>query len=775
MTNKSTSRYVIKSELGKGGMGRVLLAFDTSCQRDVAIKVLNPKVIDKDGTKKRLEREYTAAAQIRHPNVIQVFDYGVNEDGAPYIVMEFLPHPTLAATLSDIGRFNAKDFLPLAQQLAEALGVIHDTGVVHRDLKPENIVVSPDGRPIILDFGLSKATDFTTMTKTGAIIGTPQYLAPEQLRGHKATAQSDIHALGAIFFEMLAGVHPFKAKSIHDLASKLLAEDRPSLGSIVPNIGRAWEQLIEGCIALDPKDRYGSAKELLRDLQAIEERGQAATLSRPTVPVENKKSSQSLATVKTHRHQKHYWPAIVIVCLLVFLAYSLVGRGGDDTPFTVEALKTEQGPGWLVVSWSSERPYVSKLIFEEPRSFVTEGDSGAPVKNHQVIVSSLPENSNCSFRVLFPNGDKSLQQRVQLSRLVVELLEVEKKRTSVVLRWKQSHGVSTFIEWPGGRFKGEQVKGCWSTTLPWPIESKEATMVIDLGKGGKREIALAKLVQEQIMRHLRRLEGTKPPALVSETLEQHLGKIGGQPAWLAYAANLNKRIYALGLLNDFYAMADLSPFIFEGRFVHARHQYRVYKSLLGVIHMSLWSPALIGRRIFDLEKLPHLGHFALGLKASIREDMLVEVRKATEGRLGLTVNDRATIGERVKRWRSTFTIPSLTNVEAAEMSFTVSPLGRNYLRLCLNDQPVVLDVYDRVVLVHEGNPYLAKARKGKLDLESFVTEMATVSTLYQRIPLSVLKAGENKIELVSETLSYRDASWNLLGVFAVGLRLQKSR
>ena len=774
MTNKASSRYVVKSELGKGGMGQVLLAYDSSCEREVALKILNPNVTDKEGVQKRLEREYAAAAKIKHPNIIQVFDYGVNENGSAYIVMEYLPYPTLSAKLADKGRFTAKEFLPLAIQLTEALQVMHEAGIVHRDLKPDNIVLTPEGRPIILDFGLAKVANVTTMTKTGAIIGTPQYLAPEQLRGERAKEWSDVHAIGTVFFEMLAGINPFKAKNVQELARKLLKDDRPPLSSKVPNIGSAWDHLLQRALALKVEDRYQSAKELLKDLRTIEERGQAATLDMPRKKPPRQKSSVSVPTVTTQKRPKSYGGAIAIILLLVIFAYIFVARGEEKTTYNVEAMKIEKGPSWLSVNWVSEKPYPSKLVFDKPRSFVAEGDSGAPVKNHEVIVTPLPENSTCVFRVLFPNGEKSLQQRVQLSRLTVELVKVERKRKSIAISWKQSHGESTSLQWTGGRFIAQKENGLWLSLLPWPLAAKDINMVIDLGKGAKKEISLSELLQEHIMRHLRRLETTVPGDLVSETLRTNVGTIGGQPSWLAYSESLNKRIEALGLLQDFYALSQVTPLIYEGRLVPERYQYRLYKAFMGVIHMSLWSPALIGRRIFDLKHLPHLGHLTLSLAPTIREDSMVEVRKATAGRLGLTVNDRAAIGERVKRWRSTFTIPSLAGVEATEMSFTVSPLGRNYLRVRLNKQPVVLQVYDRLVLTHEGNPYLSTAKKGKLDLEGFVAEMTTVSTLYQRVPLSLLKEGENHIELVSETLSYRDASWNLLGVFAVGLRLQKS-
>ncbi len=764
-------------------MGKVLLAHDTRCDRDVAIKVLSPKVTDKVATKKRLAREYTAAAKIRHPNVIRVYDFGSTDDGSAYIVMEYLPHSTLDKEVEKLGRLSPDKFLPMAIQLTEAIATIHSASVVHRDLKPENIVLTPEGRPIVLDFGLSKSSDFTTMTKTGAIIGTPQYLSPEQLRGKKADFRSDLHALGVIFFELLAGVNPFKAKDIQDLANKLLQGERPSLERVAPDVGPAIAAVVSRCLCMKPEDRYQSADELLADLRKIEEEGLQTEIF---TPVKKEHSSRKLSAKKPSTPSPGPQTKRPVLFISVFLAVLFVtyllsrqgSGGGNSLPYTVETLTSEAGPRWLTVRWRSERPYPSKLHFEEPRDFVIEGDGGAPVRDHEVFVKDLTEGANCVFRVLYPGGDKSFRQRAQLSRFVVELIAVESSGQQSKITWTQTHGQKCTVrlvadDGVGGRFYGQKEGEKWQVLIPkLPKRLRDILIETEFLQGGKREISVAKLVLSQTMKHLRRLEALDPTAIVTEIFDQNSGA-HKRATWLAYAKSMDHRVNTMGILSDLEGLAKISTLLFETDFIDAELQYRVYKACLGVIHMSLWSPALIGRRIFALPAVPSFGQWDLSLKQTIRADVSIEIRKATESRLGLSVSDKTAIGMRVKRWRRKFNIPSLAGVEAAEIGLTVSPLGRNYLKIYINGKTQTAELYDRLVIEHEGNPYLGKSQ-GNLDLEGFVTEMAAVNTFYQRIPLSLLTPGENEIELVCETISQRDSSWNLLGILGIGLHLQKS-
>jgi serine/threonine protein kinase len=278
--------YEVVDAIGRGGMGEVYRARDTRLGRIVAIKVLPAHVATNADLKQRFEREARALATISHPHICPVFDVGA-QDGLDYLVMEHLDGETLAARLAR-GPLPLDQALRCAIDVADALDQAHRRGIVHRDLKPGNIMLTTRGA-VLLDFGLAKRTVAGTVTgltavgsptapqtAAGTILGTLQYMAPEQIQGKEADARSDIFALGAVVYEMVTGTRAFDGDSAADVVAAVLEREPPPLSTRQPVTPRSLDRLVKTCLAKDPERRWQSAGDLVRELTWIVEDVQIA-------------------------------------------------------------------------------------------------------------------------------------------------------------------------------------------------------------------------------------------------------------------------------------------------------------------------------------------------------------------------------------------------------------------------------------------------------------------------------------------------------------------
>src|SRR5271167_970995 len=286
--------YEIVAPLGAGGMGEVYRARDTRLDRTVAIKILPSHLSDDATRRQRFEREAKVISSLNHPHICTLYDIG-RQDGVDFIVMEYLEGESLAARLAK-GPLPVPQVLQYGTQIASALDKAHRNGVTHRDLKPGNIMLTKAGAKL-LDFGLAKAgpalageatlTDVvaqaTPVTREGAIFGTLQYMAPEQLEGKEADARSDIFSLGTVLYEMVTGGRAFQGKSQISVASAILEKDPEPISTLQPLTPPALERTIRVCLAKDPDERWQSAGDLWKELRWISEAGSqtGAPVARP--------------------------------------------------------------------------------------------------------------------------------------------------------------------------------------------------------------------------------------------------------------------------------------------------------------------------------------------------------------------------------------------------------------------------------------------------------------------------------------------------------------
>ena len=307
--------YRVVRALGRGGMGVVYLADDTRLARPVTLKVLHPQDTA-DGTRReRLRLEARAAAALVHPNVAAV--HALEEiEGQLFIVSEYVPGRTARERLDARGPLPADEAVDVARQVARGLDAAHRQGIIHRDLKPENILIGDNGAVRILDFGIARTIAVEPgrprLTATGVMVGTPGYMAPEQLDGAAGDVRSDLFALGTVLYELVSGANPFQGKTASSTAARIMTVDPVPLSSLNPIFPPALDAIVARCVKKDPAERYGSAADVAGELDALA-RAIASGTAEPA-PRQDAPRAERSARVIWRTHQ------IVLVTLLSVLA-----------------------------------------------------------------------------------------------------------------------------------------------------------------------------------------------------------------------------------------------------------------------------------------------------------------------------------------------------------------------------------------------------------------------------------------------------------------------
>lgn len=261
-------RYHILELLGRGGMGAVYKAMDRELDRLVALKVIRPELASDSSVLRRFKQELILARQVTHRNVIRIFDLGT-ADGVKFISMDYIEGRDLASVLREKRRMPASEAIVIARQVAEGLAAAHAENIVHRDLKPQNVMVDGAGKITLMDFGIARSAEVSGMTRTGALMGTPAYMSPEQAKGDKADGRSDIFTLGIILYELVTGQVPFQADTLMGTLMKRCQERAKPPIELEPSLPPALNRVIMKALATDTAERYQTASELLEDLNEL--------------------------------------------------------------------------------------------------------------------------------------------------------------------------------------------------------------------------------------------------------------------------------------------------------------------------------------------------------------------------------------------------------------------------------------------------------------------------------------------------------------------------
>jgi serine/threonine-protein kinase len=348
----AAGRYRVQRTLGQGGMAAVYLAQDSELERPVAIKVLAEHLASDDAFRHRFLREARMAAKLSHPNIVHVYDQG-EEEGRPFIVMEYVDGPTLSDELKRNGPLSPARVVDLALQICGGLEHAHSSGLVHRDIKPGNLLLREDGTVKIADFGIARAAQATKLTQIGSVLGTAAYLAPEQAAGEPVTAAADIYSLGCVLFQLLTGRTPYVFETLPELVVKQREEPITPIRELRAEVPAELEAAVMHCLARGPDYRPASAAALAQELAAGSPEPPTEPLPSPTgvratdvatVPLADAPSTAPLP--RSHVSRREFalprgatWlmfgiVAALVVVVLFFALASGDGDQGQQTPET---------------------------------------------------------------------------------------------------------------------------------------------------------------------------------------------------------------------------------------------------------------------------------------------------------------------------------------------------------------------------------------------------------------------------------------------------------
>jgi tetratricopeptide (TPR) repeat protein len=319
-------RYTGAQSIGRGGMGEIFRATDTTLGRAVAVKVLEQRYAQDPAVRERFTREALAVARLSgNPNIVTIYDVGEWRE-RPFIVMEYLSGGSLEQKLRAEGPQPPRQALEWLEQAANALDIAHREGVIHRDVKPANLLLDRLGRVHVADFGIASAAGLDSLTQTGTVLGTASYLSPEQAQGERTTAASDLYSLGVVAFELLTGRRPFEGPSAAAEAVAHVTSEVPSVRDVNPSIPRELDPVFAKALAKDPAERYGSCAEFVAALRASLEEAAGATVI--TAPARVRQAPVRPAPAR--RTPPWLWPAAALLALAAIgggAAAALLGAG----------------------------------------------------------------------------------------------------------------------------------------------------------------------------------------------------------------------------------------------------------------------------------------------------------------------------------------------------------------------------------------------------------------------------------------------------------------
>jgi serine/threonine-protein kinase len=324
-----SGRYRLEAKLGSGGMSTVYLARDDTLDRPVAVKVMHREMSEQPDQLQRFRQEARAVAKLTHPNVVAVIDAG-EDGGHPYIVFEYVKGETLKQRINRVGALDTQESIAYAIEVARGLSVAHARNMVHRDIKPQNVLIDEEGRAKLTDFGISRQLEQAGMTATGRVLGTTDYVAPEQAMGKGVDPRSDIYSLGVVLYEMLIGQVPFHADSQVGVAMKHVNEELPDVQRRRPEASAAVALVVERATAKNPDERYQTVAEMIDDLETaleVEAARAGSTTGEATSVLDAVPAPQRKLTTGRRRWS---WAAILVLLVIgggALLAVQLISSG----------------------------------------------------------------------------------------------------------------------------------------------------------------------------------------------------------------------------------------------------------------------------------------------------------------------------------------------------------------------------------------------------------------------------------------------------------------
>ncbi len=385
------NRYRLVDRIAIGGMGEVWRAHDEVILRDVAIKILKPEFMGDPGFLERFRVEARHAARVDHVGIADVYDYGEGS-GSAYLVMEIVSGDSLARIIEKRIRLTEIEVLSIIEQTAKALHAAHEDGLVHRDIKPGNLLITPAGKVKITDFGIARVADQVALTATGQVMGTVQYLAPEQATGKPATASTDIYSLGIVAYEALTGRRPFTGESQMAIAMAQINDKPPAFGD---DIDKRVQELVMSCLAKKPNQRPGSALDLSNRAKALrlQLEGMSATevFDAETAPVSNQQNLEPTPETEPLTKMPVVWPWLALIGVLVVAAAGVmiaivVSLVSENAPSPSPSISVSRQP----TAPSQDKPKATVSVFLTDVVGKKVADASVFLTQKGLVVEALP-------------------------------------------------------------------------------------------------------------------------------------------------------------------------------------------------------------------------------------------------------------------------------------------------------------------------------------------------------------------------------------------------
>jgi serine/threonine-protein kinase len=492
-------RYELVAPIARGGMATVWVADDPVLSRRVAVKVLRADLAADEGTRARFRHEAIAAARLSHPNIVSTYDTG-DDDGLAYIVMELVEGPTLRHLIDQQGGLPVADVIRIGKEVADALNAAHRAGLVHRDVKPANVLVPPTGPVKVTDFGIAKAAGGDDLTRTGTVMGTARYLAPEQVNGKPTDPRTDVYALGLLMFEALVGHPPFGGDTDIATAMARLTTAAPAIRAERPEVSQALDDVIHRCLARQPSARFGSAaavREAL-DRASLDPTG---VVPRPAAPPGSSGAvPRPVAGPRGDAGATRPQPVVAPVTPITpvhsrrrrltwlwVLLVVLVAIGGGVLAFVL--VSDDSGSGSGSGAGASSAPAAKNATITAAKSFDPQGDLK---ESPELVRNAFDDNALTAWSTEqydndFPDGDKfgvglafSLDGEHDVTKVIVDT-EAAGWSASIYVSDKDADTLTSLDDWGPVRAEGSnldashtfdtgRVKGrsvlLWLTQLP---------------------------------------------------------------------------------------------------------------------------------------------------------------------------------------------------------------------------------------------------------------------------------------------------------------------
>jgi len=380
-------RYRLEARIGSGGMSTVYRAFDEILERQVAVKLMNREIASDSDQLERFRREARAVAQLSHPHVVGVIDAG-EDDGRPYIVLEYVEGETLKERIRRQGRLPVTEAVAYAIEIARALGAAHSRHIVHRDVKPQNVLLDQEGSAKVTDFGIARTLEEDGLTADGRVLGTTDYVSPEQALGQHVTGQSDLYSLGVVLYEMVTGEVPFRGENQVAVAMKHVREEIPDVQTKRPEVSAALASIIETATAKRQDERYADDAELIADLEdvlAMETARSGSATGEVTSVLRTLPSHSQRRVPLRLRH-----PMVMILSLLAVLA--IVGGAA-----VFLANRTHHGSGILPQAPPKAAPHQITLCTSCAHDYNPDALSGPKDQHPNEVGLAIDGNRNTAW------------------------------------------------------------------------------------------------------------------------------------------------------------------------------------------------------------------------------------------------------------------------------------------------------------------------------------------------------------------------------------------